>query len=279
MTPTLKRSAKTRLARLYMNACHRRRVAGADALLISFAKSGRTWLRAMIGKVIVDQLGVGEEEIFRIDRLSRSSGWFPTIVETHDGGTVRGRVDDVSHSKMRYRGKRVVFMARDPRDVVVSAFFQASRRKRIFDGTIGDFLRSPIGSLDTILTFYNTWASERHVPEAFHLVRYEDLHVQPAQELEGVLAFLDIRGVGREQLEQAIRFASFDNMRTLETDGRTSPNSIVLRPINEDDRESYKTRRGKVGGFRDYLTSEEVEYVNRRISTELDPFYQYTEAR
>jgi hypothetical protein len=44
------------------------------------------------------------------------------------------------------------------------------------------------------------------------------------------------------------------------------------------DPESFKTRRGKIGGYVDYLSAEDIAWLNRRIDAELDPFYGYSSA-
>jgi hypothetical protein len=46
----------------------------------------------------------------------------------------------------------------------------------------------------------------------------------------------------------------------------------------EGDPESFKTRRGKIGGYVDYLSADDVAWLNRRIDAELDPFYGYSSA-
>lgn len=35
-----------------------------------------------------------------------------------------------------------------------------------------------------------------------------------------------------------------------------------------------KTRKGEVGGYREYLQGEDLAYVERVINEQLDPFYQ-----
>ena len=52
-----------------------------------------------------------------------------------------------------------------------------------------------------------------------------------------------------------------------------------LRPRDPNDPESFKTRRGKVGGFVDYLTPDEIAEVERRIRSGLDPSFGYGEPR
>jgi alcohol sulfotransferase len=41
------------------------------------------------------------------------------------------------------------------------------------------------------------------------------------------------------------------------------------------DPESFKTRKGKVGGYREYLCDADVDWVNARIDASLDPTYGY----
>lgn len=267
-------STRSRLTGLYVNTRRRRREARADALLISFAKSGRTWLRVMIGNAICEHYGL-DGDVLDLDHLAKRHRSIPVIVETHDGATVRARAEDVSHSKSRYADKKVLFMVRDPRDIVVSAYFQASKRKRVFEGELKDYLRSPVGSIDTIIRFYNVWADQRRIPKAFHLIRYEDLHENPRKQLRAALDFLDLHAISESTIAKAIQFASFENMRRLELSGRVGEGRMVLRPGDRNDVESYKTRRGKAGGYRDYLTQWDVQYLNERISSELNPYYGY----
>ena len=267
-------STKSRLTDLYATSRKKRREARADTLLISFAKSGRTWLRVLIGHAISDHYGFSDN-VLDLDLLAKRDPSIPNIVETHDGGTVRAHVGDVSHEKSRYADKRVLFMVRDPRDTVVSAYFQASKRKRIFDGQLDEYLRSPVGSIDTIIQFHNVWARERHKPRGFHLVRYEDLHEDPITQLRDVLNFLGLPEIQESSVKRAVEFASFENMRRLELSGQVGHGRMVLRPGDEKDVESYKTRRGKAGGYRDYLSEADIRYLDHRIAKELDPYFGY----
>jgi hypothetical protein len=168
-----------------------------------------------------------------------------------------------------------VFLVRDPRDVVVSMYFERSRRERAYDGTLSRFLHERRGSLDTILAYYNVWAQSQAIPSELLIVRYEDLRRNTERELGRLLAFLGVRGVSEATVRDAVRFASFESMREMESSG--SLESGRLRPRDPNDPESFKTRRGKVGGFVDYLTPDEIADVERRIRAGLDPSFGYGE--
>ena len=50
--------------------------------------------------------------------------------------------------------------------------------------------------------------------------------------------------------------------------------SKILRPGDVRDPESFKVRRGKVGGYREYLSVEDQEYAAAAL-TQLDPRFGY----
>jgi len=72
-------------------------------------------------------------------------------------------------------------------------------------------------------------------------------------------------------IDAAIEFSRFDNMRKLET--ANAFKSDRLRPANAGDAESFKTRKGKIGGYREYFTAADLDYVNTRIAARLSPAY------
>jgi hypothetical protein len=103
------------------------------------------------------------------------------------------------------------------------------------------------------------------------LVRYEDLHENPHHELRRVLDFLGVSHRD-EVINEAVNCCSFEKMRNLE---KTQQFDMKLKPANPEDEESYKTRKGKVGGFVEYLNEQEIAYINRLINETLSDFYGY----
>ena len=244
---------------------HRR----TEVYLLSYPKCGRTWLRLLIGKALVDELSLTASPM-ELSDLHRASPAVPRIRITHDDDPQLKRPEEVERDKRRYAGKKVIFLVRNPRDVVISYYFQASRRRDRFSGTPSEFLRHPIGSLDTILAYYNVWAENRGAAGDFCLVKYEDLHADPKGQLARVLGALG-RTPSPSVLAGAVEFASFDNMRALES--KNAFGSARLRPADGADPESFKTRKGKVGGYREYFSADDLEYLEARIGDKLSPYY------
>ena len=235
--------------------------------VLSYPKCGRTWLRLMIGKALDEHYRLGVANPMEIGRMHTLHPDIPRIRVTHEHAH---RAQTIETGKQHYRDKTVVFLVRDPRDVLVSMYFEASRRSTLFSGDIGAFLRQSVGGLDAIIDYYNAWANSAHVPRRFALVRYEDLHRSPAAVLQTVLEAMEL-SVGTAAIDAAIRFSNFDNMRRLET--ANAFKSERLRPGNAGDAESFKTRKGKIGGYRDYLTGADLDWVNARIAARLSPYY------
>jgi hypothetical protein len=59
--------------------------------------------------------------------------------------------------------------------------------------------------------------------------------------------------------QEALEFSRFENMQKLEAAGVFD--SKILHPGDVRDPESFKVRRGKVGGYREYLSAEDLEYA------------------
>ena len=258
-----------------------------DVYLISYPKCGRSWLRLMTGKAISLHYSLPEEEkTLFLDGRKKLHPEVPKISVVHDDRPMLKTPAELETNKDKFRGKKVIFLVRDPRDVIVSSYFEAVKRGQMFgknpyqtreahfDGNLSEFIDRQHGGFDTILKFYNIWAENRSVPEGFLLVRYEDLKQDANGELERVLEFLGLENVSDETIDEAVYFGSFENMHRLEENGRFK--SGILKPADKEDMDSYKTRKGKIGGYQDYLTEDEIRRLNAKMHQTLNSYYGYS---
>jgi hypothetical protein len=269
----------------------------ADAYVLSFPKTGRTWLRLMLGKAIALHHGLADldgADALELDRLADRVPGLPRVRFKHDDNPHFKTAGELVLRKTEYADRPVVFLVRDPRDTAVSAYYQLTRREARYryDGTLEQFLDHPRGSLDTMLAFYNVWRAQRHAPRRFLLVRYEDLHTDTAGELRRVFAFLGLAGdrgdVTDATLDAAVAFARFDNMRRMERAAAATPGApgspggpgvievnARLAATDPDDPTTYKTRSGKVGDFVNHVCPAVADAITRRVRDGLDPSYGY----
>ena len=233
----------------------------ADTFILSYPKTGRTWLRALVGKALCDRYGLPPERVLETEALTAMAG-LPRAGFYHDGAAMIDGLTwrDFEATKAAYRGKRVLLLGRDVRDTLVSAYFQATRRVDMFDGPIGAFVRDERYGVEKVLAFYRLWHDAQRVPDAFAFLRYEAMHDQPAATLRIALDFRGARDVPDGVIDRAIDFAGFDNLRRAEAEDRFR--SHMLRTHASADPESCKVRKGKVGGFRDYLADEDVAFID-----------------
>lgn len=109
------------------------------------------------------------------------------------------------------------------------------------------------------------------------IIRYEDLRVDPAAVMQQVLDFVGTPGT-REQIKQAVEFASYDNMKKLEEKRVFWASGARVTAGDRKNPNSYKVRRGKVGGYRDYFEDRQVELIDKLVEQELDPVFGYQAA-
>ncbi len=232
-----------------------------DAYIISYPSSGRNWLRILIGKALCIKFNLPDRYMFDTYKITSKCGVLRTKL-THDYSSINDgyKYDELLTDKTGYKDKKVLFLARNIKDVLVSSYFQASKRVGRYNGNISDFIRSERYGVMKIITFYNIWHKNMHIPKEFLLISYEDLQEDPERFLSLTFKFLGLDSVEDTIIKRAIKFADFNNMRELEKANFFRRESIS--PGNTDDDESYKVRRGIVGGYKSYLNEADIDYIN-----------------
>jgi hypothetical protein len=81
-----------------------------------------------------------------------------------------------------------------------------------------------------------------------------------------VLEFIGT-SVEPEVLQTAIEASSFDNMKRMELKG--SLKEPWMKPGTKGLLKSLKVRRGRVGGFREELSAEDIAFLDAAIRSEL----------
>jgi hypothetical protein len=235
-----------------------------DVFLVSFPKCGRTWLRVMLGAALRDHYGISVRNLRRFTNADVHHPGLPRVLATHDDSPQSKPSHQVMRDKRAYDGTRVILLVRDPRDAIVSLYFHVTRRRQQpYDGALTDFLRDRTGTLASLLAFYDAWA-HRLDDDNLLLVRYEDMHADPRRQLRRVLAFLGVDDVADATVDSAVAGAAFERLQRMEREG--SAPTRALRTATVDDPESYKVRRGKVGGFVDYLHEDDITALDAAIA-------------
>jgi hypothetical protein len=253
---------------------------GGDALVVSIPKSGRTWLRTFLSAYFCARY----EHAFSLDLSKYQDARIPSVIYSHDlfEHRTKGRWWDRARGKFlipasELRRTQIILLVRDPRDAFVSHYVQLTRPTAEAPGElkakkVGEMLRDPFLGIGQIVRTMNDWLAEFGDRPNVTLVRYEDLRSRPAQEFGRVLAAIGEQQVSQEYLDAALRFSEFSNMKKLEAAGAFD--SKILQPRDMNDPESFNVRRGRIGGYADYLGTSDIQYANEAISA-LDRRFGY----
>jgi hypothetical protein len=280
----LPRDRKIAIERRLRGKSEYRKLQLADWVLISWGKSGRTWFRVMLSHFYQTRFGLPEHELLGFDNLYRKNPSIPRVLFTHNN-YMRDYLrdwDTLNH----FRGKKLVLLARDPRDVAVSQFFQWKYRMRPIkkllneypahgeDISILDFVMDAKAGIPRIVDYFNGWAVGLRELEDILLIRYEDMRADPTKVMRQVLEFLGTPGTD-DEIRHAVDFAAYENMKKMEQKNFFRSSGIRVKPGDPSNPQSFKVRRAKVRGYRDYFEDDQIHAIDAMIDDRLDPVFGY----
>jgi len=261
---------------------------GKIVWLASYPKSGNTWMRAFLHNLFrnpdqplpLNQLGGGNLTTsdtglhwYRVLDPREPSTWssqeiseMRLKVHANIAASVPGNIFCKTHSAIfERRGRMTVNMAasagaiyivRNPLDVALSfADYQGVTVDVAIKALAEQFLELPREG-DAIMSPQGSWSQNveswtGNPNPALHVVRYEDLLIDPVTAFGGVAGFLGVP-VPPERLEKAIRHASFDELRAQEDQA-----GFVERSPSQE----RFFRSGKAGAWRDALSAEQITRI------------------
>lgn len=231
-----------------------------QSFLVSFPKTGRTWLLHMI------------------TQIQNRSNTNIRIQDTHDMSEIiieNGFRQDPHIlfnfiNRFYYRRSKVLFLVRDPRDVIVSHFYQVTNRAKnpfIFS-SISEFVRNDILGFKRIVHFYNLWFYAKNIPRSFYLIKYEKLLNNGVEELLSICKFLGIK-TNIKIITDIYNESSANKMREKEI-----KNQIVGFNNFGKSRNQLKVRNAKIGGYLKELSKDDVKYCNTNMN-DLNNYFGY----
>ena len=250
----------------------------ANAVIISFPKSGRTFVRAMLSRLFQRRFGIDERNLLEFPRLLAAPPAVPRLLMTHAGDAMR-TARQIRLDAAEYRHCRVVLLARHPGDVAISRYHHLKHRsrdwarRRLARQPLEEFLWTEQGGIPAIVEFMNQWAALSRKRQGVGIVRYEDFLADPQEALAELAGQIGLE-VDEADIADAAQFGALDNLRQRERDGYFR--SSRLRAAKSNDSSSYKVRKGRSGAYRDRLPPEEALLVDAYVAECLDPLFGYS---
>ena len=150
-----------------------------------------------------------------------------------------------------------ILFVRDVRDLLVSQYFHLkykSKNRKLPKGKedIDEYCLYDIAHvIEALFLKYNNVFT--------HLLRYETINTDTIYELLNVMRV----DIDYEDVSKCLEYYSFENMKKLEISGK----SEELQGIDVNNNETFKVRRGKIHGYKDYLKKETINELNRVIDS------------
>jgi len=243
----------------------------ADAVIVSYPKSGRTFIRAMLAHLYQRRFGIDERRLLEFPFLRRAPLAAPRLLFTHAGDAMR-QPEQVRIDPSRYKKPRLVLIARHPGDIAVSRYHHLKHRsrdrvrRRLAGQPLDQFVWAKQGGIPSIVTFLNQFANLTGIT----VIQYENFLTNPEDALRRLADAIGLT-VDEDDIRDAVRFGELPNLKRLEREGYfLSPR---LRRARGRDESSGKVRRGISGGYRDELDPQQAaridDYLNRWLAPSL----------
>jgi hypothetical protein len=242
-------------------------LSGGDAVVVSIPKSGRTWLRTFLCAYFCARTG----RPFTLAPESYGDPKIPRIIYSHDLFEQKTKADWWDRLRRKYlipaselKKSRIILLVRDPRDAFVSHYVQLVHRStetpnELKQKSLSEVLRDEAFGIGAIVATMNQWLREFSRHKHFTVIHYETLREKTAETFAEVLSALGERQPEPAAFDTALRFSDFGNMQKLEAAGAFD--SKILQPGDVRNPESFKVRRGKVGGFAKDLSPEDQAFA------------------
>lgn len=227
----------------------------SDIYLVSYPKSGNTWMRYLLAYALWPELGSPD--------MTELGSYVPSYSDKQQLLDPSSPCNKSNHRIIKehflYQGvaqknaKRVIYICRDGRDAIVSYWHFCNQR----DGTsmsLGEFIKQSTLPSHS----YGPW--QEHVLGWLHaklqhklIIRYEDMLDNPEACLKEALNFAEFQ-VDDLTLKDAVNRASFGSLKKLEQE-----KGFNYEGVNNVE----FVRKGVAGGWADHFSSEDLDLFDR----------------
>jgi hypothetical protein len=184
-----------------------------DTFIISYPRSGSTWTRFLVANLAYPNETVSFANLDSLvpatavsSRRSLKNARRPRIIKTHN--------------YYDHRYQKVVYVVRDPRDVVLSEYRFHLKGRKIEDGYpmdrfVARFVAGEVGNYGSWKENVASWLATRGDSPDFLLLRYEDMVADTVRELTKIATFMKF-DASAERVARAAERSSADSMRAME---------------------------------------------------------------
>jgi hypothetical protein len=228
-----------------------------DIFIAGFPKSGNTWMQNLISGILY-----GMDSMFLPDSLTQE-----IVPDVHYKKFYKRFLDFncfKTHHLPKPKYRRVIFLIRDPKDVLVSYY----HFKKNFYGNadLDKMIYDKKGEFQEWKTHTNQWMKNPFNSEIL-TIRYEDLIRYPLDQLKSILTFLKINR-SDEVLLRVIEGNSINNMKIKED------NWGFDNDVTKQKQSGRFFRKGQIGSYEQEISESQISFINEKAAEELT-FFNY----
>jgi len=224
-----------------------------DIYLVSYPRSGNTWISFLIINVIILYLDLNiEVNFFNIHTFIPDIHLSREIPERLQFPPFRRIIK--SHSSYNPFYKNIFLLVRDPRDVMVS-YYHYRKNLGEYQNDISSFIRENIFGINAWVNHTISWLEKTKPSDSINIFYYENFKKKPLKELKR-LFFLMGFDISKDILNSAIESSDFDYMKKLEAE--TASHSL----------RKYKKfnfiRKGRIGRGKEELNKDDILFIEKK---------------
>lgn len=180
-----------------------------DTFLVEFPKSGITWLSFLIANINLQKSGIERQPtFFAINDLVpdiHTSRHLPPPLPFPRHRFIK------SHAPHNPLYSKVIYLVRDPRDVMTS-YHAFTSKLGWYNGSLSDMIRDQHFGIEAWINHTQSWLTQTRPSVSFNVIRYEDLRSDTAGILKHIYALLGFT-IEPEVIHAAVENSSFSKMK------------------------------------------------------------------
>lgn len=245
-----------------------KRLDSSDCIVLSFPKSGRTWLRYFLALYI--------SKVYKTDIDTELKGKSKSPIISFSHNYFDTFQDDIKNNiyiteKKILDKKKLIFLVRHPLDTQVSFYYHKKERQGMWKSDINYFFISNIYGIEKQSEFVLKLLELYRQHHDSLLLRYENIHKNRQKEFNRLVKFI-FGNVNKNALKWAIENSTFNKMQQIEMKlAKKNKYKYRLGVEGEQkwnkDKNSLKVRKGKIGSYKDELDSDFIECIKSQPHT------------